>query len=85
MSISGLSVSKRRVLKEELQYRYERNRSHRYGGWKGLIIKILLLALLIYFFLSFDKSSGQSILWFISGGNREYAGIHSEGSDANLE
>ncbi|MBP7563569.1 MAG: hypothetical protein KA886_07245 [Candidatus Cloacimonetes bacterium] len=66
---------KRRFLKEEIEYRYERNRSGRLSGWKGLIIKILLFALLIHFFISFNKDSAQNILWFISGGNEEYAGI----------
>ncbi len=66
---------KRRFLKDEIEYRYERNRSGRFGGWKGLIIKILLFALLIHFFISFNKDSAQNILWFISGGDKDYAGI----------
>ncbi len=66
---------KRRFLKEELEYRHQRNRSGRFGGWKGLIIKILLLAVLINIFISFNKESAQKMLWFISGGNSSYAGI----------
>ena len=75
-----MSKLRRRVLKEEIQYRYEQNRSSRFGGWKGHIIKILLFATLINFYLSFNNGSAQTILWFISGGNRSYAGIESDGN-----
>ncbi len=66
----------RNFLKEEIQYRYERNRSGKFGGWKGLIIKILILILMIHFFMSFNKDSAKNILWFISGGNEDYSGMN---------
>lgn len=66
----------RNFLREEILYRLERNRSGRFSGWKGLVIKIILLILIINFFTSFNKDSAKRILWFISGGNEEYSGMN---------
>lgn len=66
----------RNFLREEILYRLERNRSGRFNGWKGLVIKIILLILIINFFTSFNKDSAIRILWFISGGNEEYSGMN---------
>lgn len=57
-----------KLFREELERRQERNRNVRYGGWSGLLLKILIVILVIYFATQFSGQSVENMLWFMSGG-----------------
>jgi len=57
-----------KLFREETEYRRERARSTRFGGWGGLFLYLALLLVILYFAKSFTSESVQRILWFISGG-----------------
>lgn len=51
-----------KLFKEEIEYRRDRNRHFRFGGWRGLFLKILIIVIL---FLVLNTFSGENIKNFL--------------------
>jgi len=56
------------LFREFVDDKRERNRSGRFGGWKGIVIKIVVLIAVFYFFRNFTRESAETLLWFMRGG-----------------
>jgi len=57
-----------KLFREFMEERRERIRNIRFGGWSGIVIKILLCLTVLWIHRDFGKESVEVILWFISGG-----------------
>jgi hypothetical protein len=58
-----------KTFKEEVEYRRERNRNYRFGGWKGLLIKIILLVFIFMLFKSCNKNNVANVFNFFNTKN----------------
>ena len=56
------------LFRDVVEEKRERNRSSRFGGWKGIVIKIAVLLAVLYFFRNFTRESAETLLWFMRGG-----------------
>jgi len=57
-----------KLFQEDTEYRRERNRTTKYGGWRGMLLYIALLLLLIYILTHIDSSAISLLVSFFKGG-----------------
>ena len=51
------------IFKEEIEYRRDRNRFYRFGGWKGLVLKVVIIAIIFTVFKTFSSTHVQNMFW----------------------
>jgi|GEM_PF-6505053 len=51
------------IFREKAEYGRQRNRNSRFGGWKGLLVKILLGAVIFTIVKGYTSVSFENIIW----------------------
>lgn len=66
-----------KIFREETDFRRDRNRHSRFGGWSGLLIKLILLIVIFIVIRNFSKDNIENVFWMF--------GIEKSSVESNIK